>query len=126
MKETKRTNADGTCLWCGRRLGWACDTKTERADLKWPKCPTHGELREKLVFVMRQSGEDRHYCPRIVGDYGLKCGESLVMTKRRVVSRVRRHEKPGLRGEGHFCTGACSAAFGRAAARNGYRFKPEE
>lgn len=128
MKETKRTNADGTCLWCGRRLGWECDTKTAAVDRRLPRCPDHGDIRTgPTVAQLREAGDSTPRCPVALDPEGrYRCGLPLELTRRRIIERRRLHEKPGLRGEGHFCTGACSAAFGRAAARNGYRFKPEE
>jgi len=114
------TNQDGTCLWCGRKLGWVCDTTYETVAREKFKCWSC----DRETPASEYSEEDRAsgrllYC-------GSPCYGMMETTRRRIVSRRRRYAKPGPNGDGLFCSGGCAQAFGRQAASNGYRFKPVE
>jgi len=120
-----RSNKEGTCLWCGKKLVYFCHTEFENTDKIAPACcPRCDRKPVKGDPDPREFDEDFGHLP------GWKCpeceGPVFSRKVRRVASRERIWKKPGYRGTGLFCTLNCAHKFAVAAARNGYRFEPEE
>lgn len=120
-----RTNQEGTCLWCGKRLVHACRTEWENTDKRVAACCPYCEV--KPVKGEPDDPEDFDEDYHIPGWKCPQCGRPVGDRKvRKVKSRRRFWDKPGYAGSGYFCTLRCGHDFAVAAARNGYRFKPEE
>lgn len=96
-----RTNAPGTCLWCGKKLRQKYDSKYEHYNRSRSLCC-------KAPVI------DGHTCEG--------CG-NYVDSGRRLVSRTKVHERLGDYGDGAFCTLRCGYMFGVAAAKNGFRLQ---
>lgn len=113
------SNKPGTCVWCGRKLRWECNTVTE-LDPKKARCGRcHRKTsQERAALPMNERTE----CAEIVD--GHPCRGLTVEFGSRIVSRERRYDQPGPGGNGLFDTGACMQAFGLAMARINKRFKP--
>lgn len=109
----KRTNVEGTCLWCGEKLRHRYNTEWEHYQLD----PSTFKSKCCDAPVVKPWG-GLYYCSND------DCDKVQTLTRKRVKSRTQLSDKPGGYGDGFFCTLNCGHSFAVAAANNGYRFVP--
>ena len=95
-----RTNAPGTCLWCGVKLqhgtdGYYAATEAEARKL--------GEESGREIVSVKAQGA-------MSGNSAWRCEV--------------RHKYGGAYSDGSFCTQGCGFAFGQAAAMHGFLLAP--
>jgi len=116
------TKSRAACLWCGRKLRRRCRTEWAYTDAYNPPraCIGCSRMYEEVNgdWEPDPSGE-----PHLFRCKTCDHGEQHGSRKRKVVSRVPVHDKPGAYGDGHFCGKGCGYQFGVALADAGYRLK---
>lgn len=115
-----------TCLMCGKRLSFLCDTKWQATPV--PPCPECGGNR----YVAREQTFNRDLARNEDGGKVFRCSHCEPdepvpkgWKERTIVSRERYRDRPGPYGDGCFCSLNCGYRFGVASARAGYRLKKE-
>ena len=116
MTKPRRTNAEGTCLFCGERLPILA---TDR-DAIFREA---NESEEAFLCRVRDWIEDGWVVTseryRFDGEGGAKGGASVTYVR-------RKNPRRGVLGLGLFHSQGCARDFGYAFARAGYRLKPKD
>jgi len=122
-----------TCIWCGRKLVYRCETIFEDTD-KWRpptacyKCP-HGDIYDTAPPAPRNTWEPAvdPENPLLKGFFLHKpCGEITQGSRVRKAVKRERIGSGGYSDQGYFCSATCGWRFAVAAAENGYRFEPKK
>ncbi len=110
------------CLYCGKKLGWVCNTTYAEDKDKPPR--VCGAVR----YRYQPWGSERFTCKstKFSGLSGLwTCAEEGCNAehngRRSVTSRVHRYKERGPNGDGLFCSKTHGWRFGILAARAGYK-----